>query len=261
MLRETQTALALALLGGDAEATTGAAGRIRAGKLGATRRLEVYRHNVYANLRGVLRDVYPVIFALVGDAFFMHAAELFVKTHPSGSGDLHRFGGEWATFLGTYPYAKELPYLPDVARLEWAWHEAFHAGDAAPLDPARLAAVPADEHADLRFVLHPAVRLTKSDFPTLRIWEVNQPAFTGEVEVDWDAPVEMLLIRRDLTDGVSVLIEPLRPANYAFLRALQRHATLDAATTAALGEDAAFNLQGFLLESVQSAVIADFTRE
>ena len=256
MLRDTQLSVATSLLADDSTAAT----QIRAGKLTAARRLEIYRHNVYANLRGALKDIYPVTLAVVGEAFFHHAADQFVRVHPSRSGDLNQFGGDWAAFLGTYPYAAELPYLPDVARLEWAWHEAFHAGDAPPFDSGRLATLPPDTHSTLCFLLHPTVRLVKSDFPILRIWEVNQPGFTGEIDVDWDTPAASLLIYRDLADGVSVLIEHLSAAGDAFLRALVQQATLEAAAVAALDIDATFNLQAFLLESVQSGVIVDFKR-
>jgi hypothetical protein len=257
MLREIQTAFAASLFADD----TAAASRIRAGKLSAARRLEIYRHNVYANLCGVLTDIYPVIRAVVGEAFFRHAAEQFVAAHPSRSGDLNQFGSEWGNFLDAYPHASDLPYLPDVARLEWAWHQVFHAGDTPPFDLAQLAAIPAEEHGALRFMLHPSVRLMRSAFPVLRIWEVNQPAFTGEVKVDWDVPPEQLLVHRDATDGVSVMIERIPGAAHAFLCSIQDGASLEAATSAVLGVDAAFDLQGFLLESVQSGVIIDFVRK
>ncbi len=257
MLRDTQETIAIALLADNVERAAEATSRIRAGKLSALRRLEIYRHNVYSNLRGTLKDIYPVILAVVGDAFFHHAADQFIAVEASRSGDLNQFGGEWATFLGAYPHAAELPYLPDVARLEWAWHEAFHAGDAPPLDLVRLASLPAEEHGGLRFSLHPTACLIRSDFPILRIWEVNQPTFTGDVEVDWDAPSDALLVHRDTVDGVSVLIERLPAAAYAFLHAIAQHVTLEAATAAALAVDDEFELQEFLLESVQSGVIVD----
>ncbi len=259
MLRETQIDFAKALLTDDTKTSTEAAERIRAGKMTAIRRLEIYRHNVYANLRGVLKDIYPVILAIVGDAFFQHAADQFVKAHPSRSGDLNQFGGEWATFLAAYPHATELPYLADVARLEWAWHQSFHAADGQAFDLARLAVIPPEEHGALCFVLHPAVRLVESKFPILRIWEVNQPAFSGEIEVDWEAPLDSLLVYR--ANGVEVLIKRITGAGFAFLQALRQHASLEAAATAALNIDEAFDLQGFLLESVQSGVIIDFTRK
>lgn len=261
MLRESQIVVAGSLIAGDGTTSAGFAAQVRAGKLSAARRLEIYRHNVFANLQGVLKDIYPVVLAIVGEGFFNHAAREFVKSHPSRSGDLNQFGGAWPTFLGAYPHAEELPYLPDVGRLEWAWHEAFHAGDATPFDLRRLDAIPAEFHGALVFALHPAVRLVRSDFPILRIWEVNQPTFTGEVEVDWDVPSDMLLVRRDANDGVSVLIERITGASYAFLDALRQRANLEVATAAALNIDAAFDLQGFLLKSVQSGVITDSTWE
>ena len=265
MLRDTQTAVAASLLAGDTasptEAITEAASTIRAGKLSATRRLEIYRHNVISNLTGALRDIYPVILAVVGDAFFMHAADQFVRLHPSRSGDLNQFGSEWAGFLGAYPHAADLPYLPDVARLEWAWHEAFHAGDTPPFDLARLAAIAAEEHGALRFKLHPTVRLIQSHFPILRIWQVNQPAFIGEMALDWDVPSDSLLIHRDAIDGVSVWVERVAGAAYVFLHALAQQATLEEAASLALDIDPTFDLQGFLLESVQSGVIIDFMRK
>ena len=257
MLRDTQLAIATSLLLDDDSAVA----QIRAGKLSATRRLEIYRHNVYTNLRGALRDIYPVTLAIVGEAFFHHAADQFVAAHPSRSGDLNQFGGEWAAFLGSYAHAAELAYLPDVARLEWAWHRAFHAGDAARFDLARLAALPADEHANLRFRLHPTAQLLTSIFPVMRIWEVNQPTFTGEIAIDWEAPPDTLLIRRDIADGASVLIERISAAAYAFLLALAQQATLETAAATALDVDAEFNLQGFLPALVQSGVIFDFVRE
>ena len=74
----------------------------------------------------------------------------------------------------------QLAYLPDVARLEWAWHRAFHAADRAPLALERLAAVPPERYGQVRFRLHPSAQFIASDYPLLRIWEVNQPAYAGE---------------------------------------------------------------------------------
>lgn len=261
MLRETQSVFAASLLGLDASATHAGAAMVRSGKLSAARRLEIYRFNVLTNLCGVLKDIYPVVLAIVGEAFFLHAAEEFVRTHPSCSGDLNEFGGDWPSFLADYPHAAALPYLRDVAALEWAWHEAFHAADAPPFDLQRLAEVPAERHGALQFALHPTARLIQSRYPIVRIWEVNQPAFAGDVEVVWGVPTESLLVHRDIGDGATVVIDRVGEADFAFLQTLTQQATLENAAAAALGIDAAFDLQGFLLKSVQSGVIIDFIRE
>ncbi|MEQ1519080.1 MAG: DNA-binding domain-containing protein [Usitatibacteraceae bacterium] len=210
-----------------------------------------------ANLRGALKDIYPVTLAIVGESFFLRAADEFIRETPSRAGDLNRFGREWAAFLGAYPHAQELPYLADVARLEWAWHEAFHAADAAAFDLARLGEIPPENHGSLRFSLHPAVRFVDSKFPILRIREVNQPGYAGELAVNWDVRAESLIVRRDIDDGMSVQVERIGATESLFLQALQRGETLESAADVAFAADPAFDLQARLLEAVRSGVISD----
>ena len=260
MLRDLQQAFVDAIIAGKG----GAAAHISDGKLPSTRRIEIYRHNVFSNLRGVLSDVFPVVERIVGDAFFRHAADQFIRETPSRSGDLNQFGREWPAFLANYTHAQSLTYLPDVARLEWAWHECFHAADAPPLDLRRLAAIDSGQHGALIFRLHPAVRLQSSTFPLLRIWQVNQPDFAGAMDVDWAQGGDALLVRRDQPDmgGIGVVIQGLPAGAWQFLIALQGCATLEVATAAAsaaaLAADGEFDLHAFLLQSVQSGVITDF---
>ncbi len=265
MLRDVQQVFANSLIENDVLAAT----RVRSGKLTSERRLEVYRHNVFTNLRGALGDIFPVVKRIVGEVFFLHAADQFIRAHPSRSGDLNQFGHEWPDFLAAYPHAEDLPYLADVARLEWAWHECFHAAEAAPLDLARLAELPPEAHGSLVFGLHPAVRLAQSEFPILRIWQVNQEQFTGDVEIDmgidweidWETTGDCVLVRRDNAGSVDVVMEAIETGAYRFLSELQQQRTLEVAADAALAIDGAFDLQGFLLESVQCGVIVDFKRD
>ena len=256
MLRDLQQALADAIIAGDGVATK----HVTEGKLPSARRIEIYRHNVFSNLRGALRDVFPVVERIVGDAFFRHAADQFIRETPSRSGDLNQFGREWPAFLAAYPHAQNLAYLADVARLEWAWHECFHSADAPPLDLRRLAVIDSGQHGALIFRLHPAVRLQASAFPLRRIWQVNQPDFVGAMDIDWERGGDALLVRRDQPGigGTGVVIQVLPAGVWQFLIALQGGTTLESATAAALAADGEFDLHAFLLESVQSGLITDF---
>ncbi len=228
---------------------------IKAGNPDAARRVEIYRHNVMSNLVGALADIYPVTRNIVGEAFFRHAAESFSRATPSNSGDLNDFGAAWPEFIARWPHAAELPYLPDVGRLEWAMHRAFHAADAVPLDLARLAALPEEAQGGLRFQLHPAVALIVSRYPLAAIWRVNQPDFSGDMQVDWESPGERLCVRRN---GYQAAFDEISEPALRFLSALTCGAPFDAAAEAALCVDDQFDLQGFLIQSVQSGVIADF---
>jgi len=76
-------------------------------------------------------------------------------------------------FLAAFPPVAHLPYLPDVARLELALRAAYHAADAAPLDPAVLGALAPETLEVTRLTFAPAVRLVRSGHPVHGIWAAN----------------------------------------------------------------------------------------
>src|SRR5262249_36899713 len=118
-LREQQRRFAEAILGSGDTALP-----IRLLGEDVAARVSIYRNNVYANYRNALRASYPVICRLVGKAFFDTAVDAYVRARPSTSGDLNVLGGDFGDFLASYPHAKNLLYLADVARLEWLIDEA-----------------------------------------------------------------------------------------------------------------------------------------
>jgi hypothetical protein len=133
-------------------------------------RLGIYRNNAAATLVGALRIAYPAVEKLVGAEFFEGAARIFIAQHPPRTAYLNDYGSEFADFLGAFPAAAELAYLPDVARLEWAVSFALNVADVPALDPAALAALAASGHDRVRFVPHPSVRLLSLHYPVDVIW-------------------------------------------------------------------------------------------
>ena len=180
-------------------------------------RLSVYRRNVLANLHDAVAAAYPVVRRLVGEAFFREAAERFAQAFPSRSGDLHRFGAELAPFLEAYPPARELTYLPDVARLEWEIAQAFHAADAKRIDVRALEVLSEDERGRIRFGLQPAARLVASPHPILAIWEANQPERDGTPERS--AGADRVLVHRE---GFAVRARALSLLEWRFLESIAR---------------------------------------
>jgi len=234
--------------------------------IAAGERLAIYRNNVLSNLRGALRDSYPVIFKLLGETFFNGVATEYARAHPSRSGDLHDFGGEFADFLQSAELrAKrvDLPaYLPDMARLEWAWDQAFHAQDSYP-DPAallsRLQSFPPQDYARLRFQINPSVALLNSDYPILDIWQAHQLT-DNELDqaiesIDPDSGGARLLVKREPDFLVSIAV--LGAGEFAFLCAAKTGALLEAALTAALAEEPSFDLGQALHRFVVESVIID----
>jgi hypothetical protein len=214
------------------EAQLAFAGRVFGSGHSVSPREQIYRNNVFISLTGALADVYPVVQRLVGEKFFAQLARRYIRAHPSRSGNLHDFGRQLPGFITSLSNSIGLPYLADVAALEWACHEAFHGGEAAPLDFSRLI-----NPESAKAPLHPAARLVASRYPILAIWEANQAEEPGLVDLDAGGDW-LVVLRRDLQ------VEILRstPGEFALLAALRDGMELGEACEAALAAEPALDL-------------------
>lgn len=246
-LPELQTAFAAGIF----DKHPGVIAAIAPGRFAPAQHLQIYRNNVFESLTGALKAIYPVIERLVGEGFFRFAADNYIRQHPPRGGNLHDFGFHYADFLAAFAPAASLPYLPDVARLEWAWHEAFHAADAVPFDARRLAEVPVEQQGNLRFTLNPSARLLDSVYPVLNIWKANQDHAAEEIVELAQGGAPLLVIRR----GFGVEIEILMPGEYALLRTLMQDANLETACDAAFAVEGTFDLGGALQRGIQGGVL------
>jgi hypothetical protein len=218
-------------------------------------RMAIYWHNIRRNYRNALGSTYPVVRALVGPALFDAAVDAFVATHPSTCGDLNDYGDRFGAFVGDYPPARPLPYLPDIARLEWAIDAVHRARDATTTPDEVMSAfarVRPDKLAAQHLSLAPACRLVASRFPILRIWRANQPDYAGERHVELDEGGDCVLIRRG---AIGIPLETLDDGEYAFLSSLAAGAALGDAVDRATRADPVFDLAATLRKHIASSTI------
>lgn len=97
------------------------------GRLQAREALRIHRNTVLGALTGALRISYPTVDALVGEVFFDQAAALFAQSEPPRTASLSGYGRGFADFLAAFPPCAGLPYLADVARLDFAIEQAANA--------------------------------------------------------------------------------------------------------------------------------------
>lgn len=248
-LPELQQKLGQALRGGDASGLP-----LRDHGIVGSRRLQVYRHNHLSALREALRAIYPVVERLVGEPFFAAAADAYVMANPSRSGNIQDYGGAFAVFLAGHPPAASLPYLGDVAALEWRRLQTAIAPPHTPMDLAALAQVPTEMLTDLRFHHQPAARALDSRFPILSIWQFcQQPDPDGELDLDRGSE-QVLFSRR--TETVEMRL--LSPGEYTFLRVLCRGETFEAACRAAITVERSFDVQERFATLVRDEILTSF---
>lgn len=218
-------------------------------------RMAIYRANMVASAEKALASAYPVIRQVVGDDFFHGLAREYQRGTPSTSGDLTAFGATFGAFLAAFEHTQSLPYLPDLARLEWAVHLAYGAADAPDWDPASLAAVKPEQQAAIRFQWVPGTAVVGSAHPVVRIWTIHQAGYDGEFSVDWDRADTALVSR----DGFAVQVSVCGPAEAAFVRASLEGAPLADATAAALADHPDFDLGALLGRALSARLICGFT--
>ncbi len=252
-LRELQAAIGAAMLGGDARA---AAQEIEPDGLAPEARLEIYRHHVLTTLTSALEATFPVVCRLVDRRFFAYAADTYLRAHPPTRPCLFEYGDTFPDFLAAFPPCRDLAYLPDVARLEWAMSAALHAPDVDAMDPACLADVAAEDMPRLTFAVDPSVSFLDSPWPVDRIWRANQDEDGASSHpVDLASGGVRLEVRRA---GDVATVRALAAADHALRMTLARGGTLEDAAAAALGVDPHFELTAALHAMLGERIFTSF---
>jgi putative DNA-binding protein len=218
---------------------------------GAVKRYNVYRNNVTVSLIDALAAVFPATQRITGVDFFRAMARFHIRATPPRSPLLFEYGHEFPDFIKRYEYARPMPYLADVARIERAWLDAYHAADAPPLQAPELAAIPPEMLPDIVFVPHPSTQVVRSMFPALSIFVSNQR--NGPVErIENFIPEDSLITRPDL----EVVVRPLPPGGAMFLTQLLAGQPLGAAAAVAFAAAPDFDLAGNIAGMIEVGAFA-----
>ncbi|GAB4215385.1 MAG: DNA-binding domain-containing protein [Rhodoferax sp.] len=202
-------------------------------------RYAVYRNNVTVSLIDALADTFGVVQQLVGEDFFRAMARVYAQANPPQSRIMAFYGQGFADFIVAFPPAAPTPYLADVARLEMAYVQAYHAADATALNTADLQAAMAEpaQLETLRLTLHPSAHVLSAPYAVVSIWAAHQGEHPPEA-LAADTPENALVFRH----GLSVHIQTIPDGSAHFLTALQRGVTLLQAADEAADTDANFDL-------------------
>lgn len=170
----------------------------------APKRFAVYRNNVTVGLAQALDQSFPVLRKLLGADFFAALARSFLRAHPPSSPVMMAYGDAMPDFLAAFEPVAHLPYLPDVARLEIAIRQSYHAADAAPLPLERFHDLTPGQLASARVTFAPALRLIRSAWPVHAIWATNAQGAPPPPQPE----AQDVLVTRRLFDPAPVCLPP-----------------------------------------------------
>ena len=230
------------------------------------RGLRVYHANAQATAARALAAAFPTVAALLGGETFNAVAARHWQLHPPERGDLAQFGTAFTSALADDPQLSDLPYLADVARLDWAVHQCAMAADA-PGTVAGLALLADTDPAELRLMLWPGLRLLSSAWPVVSIWQAHQPpaeAELGLTALGLTAPDKLAVAGQALAaqqaetalvwrSGWRPQVQALGDADARFTRALLNGDALAVALDTAAAD---FDFEPWLLSALRQAWIA-----
>jgi hypothetical protein len=137
------------------------------------RGLQAYQAHAGALAERALAAAYPTVQQLVGAESFAALARAFWRREGPARGDIATWGAGLAAFMADAESLADEPCLPDVARLEWAVHEAASAADGVSSPPG-LELLAAHDPAQLRLTAQPGTVLIPSPHPLVAIWQAHR---------------------------------------------------------------------------------------
>ena len=200
--------------------------QIVAGKLDPVQRLGIYRGNSIFACRNALEQIYPVCLRILGDAYFGQLALEYIDDHPSTQPDLNVYGEAWPQFLQQLISAESamaaLPYLPDLACLEWHYHAAYYADDDTGIDFAGLQQVAPSLQDNICWQGSASLALMQSAYPLFAIWHGNRGDNAVDSVVGLTEPECLVIYRHDY----ELLVETIDGNSYELLQGVLQSKTM-----------------------------------
>ena len=225
----------------------------------AAERLAIYRNNIFASLIEALADTFPVVKALIGNDFFNAMAAVFIQQNSPKSPILAFYGAELPAFIAAFSPASGLPYLGDLAALEYQYVQAFHSADAVSLDAEaiknRLDCDP--QLIEKGMTLHPSLATIISEFSVTSLWQAHQHDSTANRAMEKPAtlPESAWIFRH----GLNVKILPMEEGDCFFINQLLAGCAMGTAIANTQQSSGNFDLIRCLSQLVHHHLIINFT--
>jgi hypothetical protein len=132
-------------------------------RLTAFERLEIYNRQYWFRILGALAEDFPALRAVLGGRAFDALSIAYLTAHPSRSFSLRNLGSRLVEWLAANPRftGRRHRLALDVARIEWAFVEAFDSAQREPLTLEQIATLDADS----RLALQPHLQLIALEYP------------------------------------------------------------------------------------------------
>lgn len=88
--------------------------------------INIYQEIIFSRLQKNFSNVFPIVKKVVNEELFPHMIHHFITQYPSSSKNIFEYGDLFYDFIYFNHFEKNFLFLPDLARLEWAWYCVYH---------------------------------------------------------------------------------------------------------------------------------------
>ena len=168
------------------------------GQITPAQRVSIYESGYFLRLTQALATDYKVLWMVLGDDEFDALAKAYILTKPSRYFSLRWFGQEFAAFLNEQE-GEHAPMLAQLARLEWAFVDAFNSEDVPMVALEKIASVAPESWPNLSFKFHPSLQIIEHDWNVLSFWRAGREEQVFPELVHHQSCQKMLVWRHALT--------------------------------------------------------------
>jgi hypothetical protein len=190
-------------------------------RLSPVEQAEIYREQFWLRHTSSLVEDFPGVGGIVGQEDWERLVEEYLEATPPLSYSLRDLGDVLPAFIEKLDWLPHRELCTDMARLEWAYVEAFDANDHPPLDPQKLASMPESAWETAKLVLHPSVQMLRVRYPVValrqRIRKSEDSDEHEHIPIPEPSPSNLVIYR---AQNRNLMDEALADGAYAMLEAL-----------------------------------------
>lgn len=144
-------------------------------------RLAVYSDAYFSRIVEALEIDFEATCKVLGKETFFELVKDYLKEFPSTSTNIDEIGSKLPDFIRKLDPGITIPYLSELAQVEWALIEAFYADDLPLFDPNSLRKVPHASWDKVKLIMDTSVKLIETKWPVHIIWEARKSSIVPEI--------------------------------------------------------------------------------
>ena len=167
-------------------------------RLSASERVTIYANAYFYRLLDCLDEEFPATSAVVGANNVVAIVRDYLRAWPPTEPSIFYVGRNLSAFLRDHPLVTRWPFISELARLERAMLDVFHAADAFTLSDEAMRAIPSYQWPAIRLKIHPAVQILHNEWHVTDVLsdvqtgrECREPAHQKSPVIVWRQDAEV----------------------------------------------------------------------